>query len=136
MVALNLTAPMLLTHLVLRSLKRNRGTIVNITSIEATRHSKFSALYTATKAGLRSFGHSLFEELRSAGVGVLTLNPDMTDTPFFDTLRFGVGEGDDVKLFASDIAEALKNALSMREGVSITEITVRPRRFGMTKKNR
>lgn len=134
MVAVNLSAPMLLAHMLLRSLKRNRGTIVNITSIEATRHSKFSALYTATKAGLRSFGHTLFEELRASGVGVLTINPDMTDTPFFDDLRFGVGADGDVKLFASDIAETLKNALSLREGITMTEITVRPRRFGIAKK--
>ncbi len=136
MVAVNLTAPMLLSRFTLRLLKRNRGTIVNITSIEATRHAKFSALYTATKTGLRSFGHTLFEELRPSGVAVLTINPDMTDTPFFDTLRFGVGDEDDMKLFASDIAGTLKNALSLRAGVSVTEITVRPRRFGISKKTR
>jgi len=134
MIALNLTAPILLANRLLRVLKKNRGTIVNITSIEATRHSKFSAVYTATKAGLRSFGHSLFEEVRSSGVGVITINPDMTDTPFFDPLRFGVGEETDTKLFANDIAEALRNLLSMREGISVTELTIRPQKFGITKK--
>lgn len=136
MISLNLTAPILLTNLLLRPLKQHKGSIVNITSIEATRHSKFSALYTATKAGLRAFGHSLFEEVRSSGVGVVTINPDMTDTAFFDDLRFGVGEGEDTKLFAEDIAEALRNLLSLREGLSVTELTIRPRRFGITKKSR
>lgn len=134
MIALNLTAPLLLTNLLLRSLKATQGTIVNITSIEATRSSKFSALYSATKAGLRAFGHSLFEEVRSSGVGVVTINPDMTDTAFFDPLRFGVGENRDTKLLASDIAQAVHNLLAMREGLSVTELTIRPQRFGITKK--
>lgn len=134
MVALNLTAPILLTNMLLRSLKKTEGMIINITSIEATRHSKFSALYTATKSGLRAFGHSLYEEVRSAGVGVLTINPDMTDTPFFDELRFGVSDDDNTKLFASDIADAIRNALSLRKGAGVTEMTIRARKFGITKK--
>lgn len=134
MIALNLTAPILLTNLLLRRLKEREGNIINITSIEATRHSKFSALYSATKAGLRAFGHSLYEEVRSSGVGVITINPDMTDTPFFSDLRFGVGEGDDTKLFASDISQSIRNLLRMREGLSITEMTIRPQRFGISKK--
>ncbi len=134
MVALNLTAPILLTNMLLRSLKKTEGMIINITSIEATRHSKFSALYTATKSGLRAFGHSLYEEVRSSGVGVLTINPDMTDTPFFDHLRFGVGDDENTKLFASDIAEAIRNSLSLRKGAGITEMTIRARKFGITKK--
>jgi len=134
MISLNLTAPILLTNLLLRSLKSVEGTIINITSIEATRSSKFSALYSATKTGLRAFGHSLFEEVRNSGVGVVTINPDMTDTPFFDPLRFGVGENDDTKLLAADIAQAIHNLLTMRNGLSITELTIRPQRFGIRKK--
>jgi short-subunit dehydrogenase len=135
MIALNLTAPIVLSNLFLRTLKANQGKIINITSIEATRSSKFSALYSATKSGLRAFGHSLFEEVRASGVGVLTINPDMTDTPFFDHFRFGVGEGNETKLFASDIAQALHNLLSMRDGMCTTELTLRPQRFGITKKH-
>lgn len=134
MISLNLTAPILLANLLLRSLKKTEGMIVNITSIEATRSSKFSALYSATKSGLRAFGHSLYEEVRSAGVGVLTINPDMTDTAFFDDLRFGVSNDDNAKLFASDIAEALRHTLSMRKGAGLTEITIRARKFGISKK--
>lgn len=134
MIAVNLTAPILLANLLLRPLKALKGTIINITSIEATRHAKFSALYTATKSGLHAFGHTLFEEVRNSGVSVVTINPDMTETPFFEDLRFGVGESDEVKLFASDIAEAIHNLLSMRQGLSITELTIRPQRFGITKK--
>ena len=72
MISLNLTAPITLSNLLLRPLKENKGSIINITSIEATRSSKFSALYSATKSGLRAFGQSLFEEVRNHGVSVVT----------------------------------------------------------------
>lgn len=134
MITLNLTAPILLTNLLLRPLKETQGTIINITSIEATRSSKFSALYSATKSGLRAFGNSLFEEVRASGVGVITINPDMTETAFFNDLRFGVGESEDTKLFASDIAQTIQNLLCLREGISVTELTIRPQRFGISKK--
>ena len=50
LIDVNLTAPIILSNLVLRSLKKTQGRIINIASIEATKHSKFSALYTATKS--------------------------------------------------------------------------------------
>lgn len=131
MVALNLTAPMLLSNALLRPLKRSGGAIINITSIEATRSSKFAALYSATKAGLRAFGMSLFEELRKSGVAVVTINPDMTDTPFFDALRFAP---DGEALLSEDIADALESILNLRSGAVVTELTIRPQRFGIVKK--
>jgi uncharacterized protein len=134
MTSVNLTAPMVLTSLLLRALKATGGTVINITSVEALRASKFSALYSATKAGLRAFGQSLFEEVRKSGVNVVTLNPDMTDTPFFDTLRFAPGESEDTRLLADDIVQAIALVLSMRPGAAVTELTVRPQRFAITKK--
>lgn len=83
LIDVNLTAPIILSNLCLRSLKKTKGHIINIASVEATRHSKFSALYTATKSGLRDFGLALFEELRRSDVKVTTINPDLTKTNFF-----------------------------------------------------
>lgn len=134
MITLNLSTPILLTNALLRPLKKSKGMIINITSIEATRHSKFSALYSATKAGLRAFGLTLFEETRNSGVRVVTINPDMTETPFFEEFRFGVGKEDDTKLLTSDIAQAVQNLLDMRDGICVTELTIRSQRFGITKK--
>lgn len=136
MIALNLQAPILLIQKTLRVLKKQQGLIINIASIEATRASKFSALYSATKSGLRAFGMSLFEEVRRSGVGVLTIHPDMTDTPFFDPLSFGVGEEPDVALMAEDIAHMVAKVLDMRPNVCTTELTIRPQRFGIHKKQR
>ena len=130
----NLTAPIIISSLLLRSLKKTRGTLINITSIEALKASKFSAAYSASKAGLHHFGSSLFEEVRKAGVNVVSIHPDLTQTPFFDELHFEPKEDDSMHLKPDDIAQAVEDILSMREGVSITEVTIRPQQFGIKKK--
>jgi short-subunit dehydrogenase len=134
MVFLNLTAPMLLTNALLRNLKKNDGYLININSIEALRASKFAGVYSATKAGLKAFGDSLFEETRKTGLSVTNINPDMTQTNFYDELRFETSDKDDEKLLASDIADAVENILSMRKGAVISECTIRSLKFGIQKK--
>ena len=130
----NLTAPIILSSLLLRSLKKNKGTIINITSIEALKASKFSAAYSASKAGLHHFGSSLFEEVRKAGVNVISIHPDLTQSPFFDELHFEPKDDIQMHLKPDDIACAIEDILNMREGVSITELTIRPQYFGIQKK--
>ncbi|MCW8954648.1 MAG: SDR family NAD(P)-dependent oxidoreductase, partial [Sulfurimonas sp.] len=107
MIYLNLTAPMLLTNTLLRSLKDNDGYLININSIEAIKASKFAGVYSATKAGLKAFGDSLFEETRKSGLSVTNINPDMTQSNFYDELRFDVSSKEDEKLLCSDIADAV-----------------------------
>ena len=132
LIDVNLTAPIILANLLLRSLKKRKGNIINITSVEATKHSKFSALYTATKSGLRDFSHCLFEELRRSGVGVTSINPDITMTNFFEQLQFEPSSNDESHLLPETIAETVINILNTK-GV-VTDITVRPQRFEIKKK--
>lgn len=132
LIDVNLTAPITLANLCLRSLKKQQGHIFNITSIEATRHAKFSALYTATKSGLRDFGLSLFEEVRKSGVKVTSLNPDMTQTPFFDTLKFEPSNEENCSLHVNNIAQTLLFILE-NEAV-ITDMSIRAPKFGIRKK--
>jgi len=129
---INLTAPIILSSLCLRSLQKQEGHIINITSIEATRHAKYSALYTATKSGLRDFGHCLFEEVRKNGVKVTSINPDMTQTPFFDTLHFKPNEDEKSHLMPQTIAQSVLDVLHVK-GV-ITDLTIRPQKIGIIKK--
>jgi uncharacterized protein len=134
MTFLNLTAPMLLTNAMLRSLKANAGYLINVNSIEALRASKFAGVYSATKAGLRAFGDALFEETRKSGLSVTNINPDMTQTEFYEELRFETSAKEDEKLFASDIADALEHILTMRKGAVVSEYTLRSLNFGIAKK--
>jgi len=134
MTHLNLTAPMLLTNACLRSLKANSGYLININSIEALRASKFAALYSATKAGLKAFGDALFEETRKSSLSITNINPDMTESNFYDDLRFDVSENENEKLLAADIADAIEHILTMRKGAVVSEYTIRSLQFGIKKK--
>ncbi len=133
MVFLNLTTPLLLTNALLRSLKKNDGYLININSIEALRASKFAGVYSATKAGLKAFGDSLFEETRKTNLSITNINPDMTQTDFYDALRFDVSEKENEKLLTSDIADALEHILNMRKGAVVSEYTIRSLNFGIKK---
>ncbi|AXX91376.1 short-chain dehydrogenase [Malaciobacter molluscorum LMG 25693] len=132
LIDVNLTAPIILSNLCLRSLKKTKGHIINISSIEATRHSKFSALYTATKAGLRNFSLALFEELRKTDVKVTNINPDLTKTNFFDDFNFEPSDNHNAHLTAENIAKKVFEIINF-EGV-ITDITLRPQRLEIKKK--
>jgi len=134
MVFLNLTAPMLLTNALLRNLKKSNGYLININSIEALRASKFAGVYSATKAGLRAFGDSLFEETRKSGLSVTNINPDMTQSSFYNELRFETSKDENERLLASDIADAVEHILSMRKGAVVSEYTIRSLNFGISKK--
>lgn len=129
---INLKAPIALTNLLLRELKKNQGHIINISSIESIRSSKFSALYSATKSGLRAFSLSLFEELRRADVKVTNINPDITKTPFFDNLNFQPSKREKTHILSDEIANSVLFILETSS--VITELTIRPQRVEIEKK--
>jgi short-subunit dehydrogenase len=133
LIDINLTAPIILSNLLLRSLRKTNGHIINITSIEATKHSKFSALYTATKSGLRDFGLCLFEEVRKSGIKVTSINPDITQTNFFNNLQFEPSKDEDTFLLPEVIAQNVIDILNTN--AVITDITLRAQKFAITKKN-
>ena len=133
LIDVNLKAPIVLTNLCLRSLKKTHGHIINIASIEATRHSKFSALYTATKSGLRDFSLALFEELRQADVRVTNISPDITKSNFFDKLQFEpVYTKKDTHLLPENIAKTV--VYIVQSDFVVTDITVRAQKFEIVKK--
>lgn len=83
-VALNLTAPILLTRELLPvMLERGEGHVVNIASLVAHVPKRCEAAYAATKAGLAGFTRSLREEVRDSGVGVSLVSPAVVETAFF-----------------------------------------------------
>ncbi len=131
LVDVNLKAPIVLTNLCLRSLKKTKGHIINISSIEATKHSKFSALYSATKSGLRDFSLSLFEELRKSGVRVTSINPDITKTAFFDNLNFKPSDDKQSYIDPKDLAKEVLNIIN--SPFVTTDITLRAQRFAIKK---
>ena len=133
MVRTNLEAPMIITNLLLRDLKKNKGTI-NISSITAEKTNPHGCAYGATKAGLTSFSHSLFEEARKYGVRVVNIEPDMTDTNLYRNADFTVDENEAARIQPNEVAEAVLYVLGQREGLVMTDITIRPQLHRIARK--
>lgn len=80
-IAVNSTAPMLLTHGFIPRLRaRGKGGILMISSVESLMGAPFSAAYGASKAFVTNFGEALWAELQPHGIDVLTICPGATDT--------------------------------------------------------
>ncbi len=77
---------------------RGRGYVVLMSSVTAWMSYPTISVYAASKTYLRSFGRSLWYELRESGVHITTVFPSAVDTPFYALetrlrrrlLRFGV----------------------------------------------
>jgi len=81
-IALNLSAPILLTRAALPALKASGdGRVVNTSSGLALIGMPFYTTYAATKAGIAHFGEALRRELCGEGVHVLNVFPGATSTP-------------------------------------------------------
>lgn len=84
LVAVNLTAPLLLARLLLPGMReRGRGHLVMVSSIAGSVGVAREAAYAATKAGLNGLCDSLRDELAGTGVGVSMVLPGVVDTEFF-----------------------------------------------------
>lgn len=134
LVQTNLQAPLILTQMVLRELKKTQGFVINISSITAKKISTHGCAYAATKAGLSHFSNSLFEEVRKTGVSVVCLHPDVTETGFYDALDFRPGDDADQYITAQCVADAVETVLTQRPGTVIAELTIRPQRQGIVRK--
>ncbi len=105
-VALNLTAPILLTRAALPALRRSGdGLVVNLSSGIALIGMPFYATYAATKAAIAHFGEALRRELYGEGVHVLNVFPGATSTPMMETSKAGAEHGFDYES-PEDVAAA------------------------------
>lgn len=69
-----------LTYALLPSLKRSRGGIMNMSSVEATLPLPYKTVYTGTKAFVYNYSLALREEMRYYGIDVSVLCPGPTIT--------------------------------------------------------
>ena len=77
--------------------QRGHGFILNMSSMAAQLPCPGITIYSATKAYLKSFGKSLYFEMRPYGVGVTTVCPAAIATPLYklkpSLMKFGVKIG-------------------------------------------
>lgn len=134
MICVNLEAPIVLTKLLLRDIKKNKGIIINMSSVTAKKINTHGCCYGATKAGLTSFSNSLFNEIRKYGVKVITIHPDITKTNFYRNSNFCQGDSEQSYIYPTEIASVIESILNMRDGILFTDITIQPQKHQLTKK--
>ena len=115
----NLTAPILLTKLLLRTLQKNRGQVMNISSGLGLAPKGTAAVYCATKAGLNMFGEAVRAQ-RSESIRVSEAILPLVDTPMTE----GRGSG---KISAQDAAgQIIAGALSDMDRVHVGKTRLLP----------
>jgi short-subunit dehydrogenase len=83
MIDVNLKAPIMLSRIALPYLREaGGGAIINVGSLAGRTPVPGSATYAASKAGLRSFTYSMYEELRDSGIKIAVVSPGPIDTGF------------------------------------------------------
>ncbi|MFH2008521.1 MAG: SDR family oxidoreductase [bacterium] len=87
----NVMGSIYMTHAALPSLKESRGHLVFISSVSGIRAIPTGALYSASKAAMRSLAESLRLELKQYGIHVGVVSPGFTPTEASKTVLKGDG---------------------------------------------
>jgi uncharacterized protein len=97
MVHVHMTASLRLTHAALHvMLPRDKGDIINVSSLSAYLAMPNAVTYCSTKMSLITFSQALAKELAKTGVRVQALCPGFTYTEFHDTPEFAKFDRSDV----------------------------------------
>jgi NADP-dependent 3-hydroxy acid dehydrogenase YdfG len=100
------------------ALKESAGHLL-LTSSVAGRRALSGSLYSATKHAVTAMAESARQDLNDSGVRVTSIEPGMTDTPFFDNPVQNA-------LAPDDIARAVMFAVRQPPHVDVNEILIRP----------
>ncbi len=120
-VAINVTAPFLLTQKLLPRMKKG-SSIVYILSGAAKNVFPEASAYCMSKFALRGFAETMREELRPQGIRIINIYPSAVDTPLWESMP-----GDwprDKMMTPNDVADAVGFALSCRNDVMVDDITI------------
>ena len=134
MVNVNLLAPLILTKNHLKEIKKNKGFIINISSTSATQPARLGVVYSATKAAIRQFGVSLFEEVRKEGVKVINILPDLTLSNFHNNTFFKPSNEKLAHIKPEDIANIIYDIFNLPENLVMQEVILKPQIFKLDKK--
>ena len=100
------------------ALKDSAGHLL-LTSSVAGRRALSGSLYSATKHAVTAMAEAARQDLNDTGIRVTSIEPGMTDTPFFDNRPKDALEPD-------DIARAVLFAVQQPPHVDVNEILIRP----------
>jgi short-subunit dehydrogenase len=123
MVRTNLTAPLILSRLVLEGMiERGRGHVVMISSLGGKKGSPYSATYAATKAGLIAWTSGIRTELRGTGVSASVISPGFVS----EAGMFADREQKAPWLMGTSTPEAVARAVLRAVQRDVFEIIVNP----------
>jgi short-subunit dehydrogenase len=124
----NLSAPYLLSQMLLPMLKLRRGQIVFINSNAGLSAVRCSSQYSATKHALKAVAESLRQEINPSGVRIMDIFIGRTATPMQAKLHAMEGKCYAPERFIQpeDVASMVIHALCMRRSVEVTAIHMRP----------
>jgi NAD(P)-dependent dehydrogenase (short-subunit alcohol dehydrogenase family) len=127
LLAVNLTAPYILTRALLPRLERARGQIVFVNSSQGVRAGAGNSHYAATKHALKALADSLRQEVNDRGIRVLSVYPGRTASRMQEDLCRLEGRpyAPESLLQPDDVAEAVLAALRLKRSAEVTDIHIR-----------
>nr|WP_280909638.1 SDR family oxidoreductase [Leucobacter exalbidus] len=126
--AINVTAPAVLTKHALSLIRAARGTVVFLGSGASTRPVPGSAPYCASKHALRAVADVLRIDEEPNFVRVVTVAPGQTDTAMLRDMIDEAAYRADLYIQPTSVAQAVRYVVDAPADVQITDVAVRPRR--------
>ena len=126
--AVNLTAPAVLTRELLPHVRDGRGTVVFVNSSAGLSANAEWSAYAASKHGLRALADSLRAEEADHGVRVTTVYPSRTATPMQQKVHGQEGRDYDASQWIAPdtVADTILHAIDLPADATIPDVTVRP----------
>jgi NAD(P)-dependent dehydrogenase (short-subunit alcohol dehydrogenase family) len=128
-IAVNLTAPAVLTAPLLPALRAAGGTVVFVNSSAGLTANAGWSAYASSKFGLRALADSLRAEEAGSGVRVSTIFPSRTATPMQEKVHEQEGRTYDASrwLRPGTVVDAILQVLDLPPEATVPEIVIRPR---------
>ena len=126
--AVNLTAPAVLTRELLPHLRAASGLVLFVNSGAGLSASPGWSAYAASKFGLRALADSLRAEEAPNGVRVTTVYPSRTATPMQEKVHAQEGAAYDPARWIrpETVAETVLHVLDLPADATLSELTLRP----------
>jgi len=105
-------------------IENNSGTIINILSVAANKIFQNSALYAASKAGLKAFSKVIREELRDKNIKIINIYPGATVTEMW--AQSVIDDNSDKMMSTEHLANFIYDVYSNSKFISPEEIEVKP----------
>lgn len=127
--AVNLTAPAVMTGPLLPALRAAGGTVVLVNSSAGLVANAGWSAYAASKFGLRAFADALRAEEAGTGIRVTTIFPSRTATPMQEKVHEQEGRTYDASRWIrpETVTDAILHVLDLPGDATVPEIVIKPR---------